>query len=79
MQRGCTAVRGVVADGVALECPVSLGANFEKVGIRVFLKTRMIFSWRGIGWRSERPNTWQSTANGGCGVFNGLHKAEHDQ
>jgi len=45
MQCGCTAGLRVVTDWVALECPVSLGENFENVGFGGFSKMRTIFFW----------------------------------
>jgi hypothetical protein len=47
MQRGCTTVHGVVMDGQSLECPVSLGENFENLDFYGFSKTHTIF----FGWQ----------------------------
>jgi hypothetical protein len=42
MQRGCTVVQGAVREGVALECPDSLGEKLENAGFSVFSKTHTI-------------------------------------
>jgi hypothetical protein len=43
MQCGRTAVQGAVAEGVSLECPVSLSEKQESLGFGAFSKTGSIF------------------------------------
>lgn len=56
MKRACTAARGVVADGVLLECPVPLDRNFESVGFGGFSKTRTVFLGGGLAGCGKRLN-----------------------
>ena len=79
MQRGCTAALGAVTDGVAMEAPVSLGKNFENVGFGGFSKTYTIFFGRRLVGGGERLNSLQATTGGGCDVFGGFHRTEHDR
>ena len=74
MQRGCTAVRGVVAEGVSLECPVSLGENFENVGFDGFSKTRTIFFKRGLTVCGGRLNYLQAKRGKGCRRITAFHR-----
>lgn len=74
MQRGCTAVRGVVVEGVSLECPVSLGENFENVGFGGFSKTRTIFFRRGLAVCGGRLNSLQAKRGKGCRRIAAFHK-----
>ena len=74
MQRGCTAVRGVVAEGVSLECPVSLGENFENVGFGGFSKTRTIFFKRGLAVYEGRLNSLQAKRSKGCRRIAAFHR-----
>ena len=74
MQRGCTAVREVVAEGVSLECPVSLGENFENVGFDGFSKMRMILFERRLMVCEERLNSLQAKRGKGYRRIAAFHK-----
>ena len=78
MKRGCTAAREAVTEEVSLECPVSLGENFENVGFSGFSKTHTIFFGRGLALYEKRLNSLQATAYEGCGRFDGFHRTEGD-
>ena len=62
----------------ALECPVSLGENFENVGFGGFSKTRTIFLGRRLAVCGDWLNSMQATADEGCGRFEGFHRTEGD-
>ena len=74
MQRGCTAVRGGGRGGVSLECPVSLGENFENVGFGGFSKTRTFFFRRGLAVYEGRLNSLQAKRSKGCRRITAFHK-----
>lgn len=44
-----------------------------------FSKTLTVFFGEGDGGDGERLNLLRITSGGGCGVFGGLHSAEHDR
>ena len=67
-------MRGVVAEGVSLECPVSLGENFESVGFGGFSKTRTIFFRRGSAVDGGRLNSLQAKRGKGCRRIAAFHK-----
>lgn len=79
MKRGCTAALQAVTKGIKLECPDSLGENFENVGFGGFSKTRTIFFERRLTEYGGSLNSLQATTGGSCGVFDGFHRAEHDR
>ena len=62
----------------ALECPVSLGENFENVSFGGFSKTHTIFFGRRLALLEKRLNSLQATADAGCGRFDGFHRTEGD-
>ena len=79
MQHACTTATRAVTEEVALEPPVSLGGKLKNVGFGGFSKTRTIVFGRGVAVDGERLNSLQATTDGGCGVFDGLHRTEHDR
>ena len=65
-------------EGGSLECPVSLGENFENVGFSGFSKTNTIFFGRTLALYEKRLNSLQATVYAGCGRFDGFHRTEGD-
>lgn len=60
--------------------PGFIGRKRLKTWVSVcFQKTRTIFLGQRTGCGRERLNSLQTTAYGGCGVFDGFHRTEHDR
>ena len=67
-------MRGAVAEGVSLECPVSLGENFESVGFGGFSKTRTIFFKRGLTVCGDGLSSLQAKRGKGYRRVAAFHK-----
>ena len=79
MQRYYTAALQAVTSGARLEAPVSLGEKLKNAGFGGFSKTSTIFFGRRLTGYGGSLNSLQATTGGGCGVFDGFHRTEHDR
>jgi hypothetical protein len=77
MQRGCTAVHGVVTEGIWLEYPVSLGENFENAGFGMFSNIEQLARARFLARLKHPSAELQMTVGGpfrGIAEFHGMSR-----